>query len=205
VPAGLFDGIEPEVLAPGKTTFAHLGDLHYVHRNPEALIRAFGELVAEGRVRPDQFELHFFGQRGRWEGRGVPDLAAQYGCRASVFEHDAVEHHRALSLMRGADVLVLLAERQPWAIPAKAYEYLASGTRVLALGEPDGATGRLLNAIRRARVVSSGEPASLKDALLALIAEREAGGRPRLDSGDRGPPLDIGWHLARMAEVLDAL
>jgi glycosyltransferase involved in cell wall biosynthesis len=205
VPAGLFDGVEAESLAPTKTVFAHLGDLHYVHRNPEPLITAFGELVAEGRLRGEQFELHFFGQQGRWQGRGVLDMACQHGCRASILEHDAVEHRRALSIMRGADVLVLLADRQPWAIPAKAYEYLASGTRVLALCEQDGATGQLLKDVRRARVVSALQPRSLKDTLMALIAEREAEGRLRPDPDEDGVRLEIGWHLARMSGVLDGL
>lgn len=205
VRAGLFDGVEPETLAPSKTVFVHLGDLHYTHRNPEPLIAAFGALVADGRLRPEQFELHFFGPRGSWQGRGVGDLVARHGGRAAVFEHDAVEHRRALSIMRGADVLVLLADRQPWAIPAKTYEYLASGTRILALCEPDGATGRLLRDVGRNGVVSGLQPDALKSMLMACVAEREAGGPRRPDPGAGGPRFEIGWHLEQLAGVFDAL
>jgi glycosyltransferase involved in cell wall biosynthesis len=205
VRAGLFDGVEAETLAQSKTVFVHLGDLHYTHRNPEPLIAACGALVADGRLRPEQFELHFFGPRGSWQGRGVGDLAARHGCRASVLEHDAVEHRRALSIMRGADVLVLLADRQPWAIPAKTYEYLASGTRILALCEPDGATGQLLRDVGRAGVVSGLQPDSLKSMLMEYVAERELGGPRRPDLGAGGPRFEIGWHLEQLAGVFDAL
>lgn len=205
VRAGLFDGVEAETLAPSKTVFVHLGDLHYTHRNPEPLIAAFGALVADGRLRPEQFELHFFGPRGSWQGRGVGDLAARHGCRASVCEHDAVEHRRALSIMRGADVLVLLADRQPWAIPAKTYEYLASGTGILALCELDGATGQLLRDVGRARVVSGLQPEMLKSLLMDCVVEREARGRQPPELADGRTRFEIGWHLEQMAGVFDAL
>jgi hypothetical protein len=107
--------------------------------------------------------------------------------------------------MRGADVLVLLADRQPWAIPAKTYEYLASGTRILALCEPDGATGQLLRDVGRAGVVSGLQPDSLKSMLMEYVAERELGGPRRPDLGAGGPRFEIGWHLEQLAGVFDAL
>jgi hypothetical protein len=107
--------------------------------------------------------------------------------------------------MRGVDVLVLLAERQPWAIPAKAYEYLAAGTRILACCEADGATGRLLQGVGRARVVSGQEPGALKAAIMEYVRARDTAGRARPDRAGDSVDVHVESHLARLCEVLDAL
>jgi glycosyltransferase involved in cell wall biosynthesis len=199
---GLFEGVAPEVLAPGKATFTHLGDLDYDHRNPEPLLRAFGELIREGRVAAEQFEVHFFGEEGRWEGRSVASLARTHGCAQSVFLHEHVEYRRALSIMKGSSVLVLLAESQPLSIPAKTYEYLASGRPVLAFTEAGSATDELVRGIPAIQVVTARRPDEVKAGLLRLMRQQLGTVTGNRSDAPGAPQLDITAHLARLEATL---
>ena len=49
-------------------------------------------------------------------------------------------HDTALHLQQGCDVLVNIANDDPMQVPGKIYEYLGSGTPILHVGGPDGAT-----------------------------------------------------------------
>lgn len=196
VPRGLFDGVTPETLAAGKVVFAHLGDLDYDHRNPGPLLQAFGDLARAGHLRADQFELHFFGEQGQWGSASVTSMADAYGCASSVFLHAHVAHQRALAIMKGADVLVLLAENQPLSIPAKTYEYLASGRPVLVFTEAGSATHGLLQGLPGVCIVTARRPDEVKAGVLRLM-------RPGADAGvapsaGEGAALTIESHLARL-------
>jgi hypothetical protein len=70
-------------------------------------------------------------------------------------------------------VLLLFAEGQPMQIPAKAFEYMFLGRRILAIC--DGATARLMSLYDGARVATSQDVSGIESALKIWASEIERG------------------------------
>jgi len=102
----------------------------------------------EGRVR-----VRYVGSGFAEEERAV--LALRLGGVVSFAPR--VPRREALELMAQQWVLLLLANDQPLQVPGKAYEYLATGRRVLALTERQGATSDLLRGVPGCEVAESAE------------------------------------------------
>ena len=47
-------------------------------------------------------------------------------------------HHEALDIVRRSHLALLLAPGLPYQVPAKVYDYLGAGTRILAIAEEGG-------------------------------------------------------------------
>ncbi len=93
-------------------------------------------------------------------------------------------HDRALEEMSRAAVLLLLqqtyaeARREMTYVPAKLYEYLASGRPILAL-VPPGDTRDLVRRAGAGEVVAPTNPTEIADAISTLYTEWKAGEPPR--------------------------
>jgi glycosyltransferase involved in cell wall biosynthesis len=111
----------------------------------------------------------------------TPGEAERRQLGAHIKEVGGVTHDVAVALMRSADILFAThidPERQ-WAIPAKVYEYLASGSPILALLDPDQETAQILRATGGAAIVSADDPGTLYDALARALRERRLDVPPR--------------------------
>lgn len=96
-----------------------------------------------------------------------PGEARRRGLTAYIDERGVVSHHEALSLMRSADILYLShvdPERQ-WVVPGKLYEYLASGSPVLALTHPGKETAKIIERVGGGISISPEDPGTLFQAL----------------------------------------
>ncbi len=96
-----------------------------------------------------------------------PGEASRRGLSAIIKEEGVVSHRRAVELMQSADLLYLShvdAARQ-WVVPGKLYEYLASGSPLLALTHPEHETAQLIRAVGGGAVVSPEDPGSLYQVL----------------------------------------
>lgn len=92
-----------------------------------------------------------------------PGEARRRGLAAYIDERGVVSHDEALSLMRSADMLYLShvdPERQ-WVVPGKLYEYLASGSPVLALALPDKETAKIIERVGGGIAISPADPGTL--------------------------------------------
>ena len=97
----------------------------------------------------------------------APGEARRRGLSAIIKEPGVVSHRRAVELMQSADLLYLShvdAARQ-WVVPGKLYEYLASGSPLLALTHPDRETAQLIAMVGGGTVVSPEDPGALYQAL----------------------------------------
>jgi glycosyltransferase involved in cell wall biosynthesis len=84
-----------------------------------------------------------------------------------------LSHTAAVSLMHSADLLFMTnphGSRQQACLPGKIYEYLATGRPVLAVTEPDGEAGRLLQTIGGGIAVSPNDPAGLERVITDTLA-----------------------------------
>jgi glycosyltransferase involved in cell wall biosynthesis len=139
----IFNGFDPDDFGPGAPAprlsdtvwrLVYTGTLYNL-MSPEPLIAAVEALAAE---RPDlvrRLELVF-------AGRHAPEQAARLAragrlCRLRTLEY--ITHPEAIAMMRSADALCLFVNDVPGAdrvIPAKLFEYLASGRPILAVAPP---------------------------------------------------------------------
>jgi glycosyltransferase involved in cell wall biosynthesis len=103
-------------------------------------------------------------------------------------------------LMARDYVLLLLANDQPAQIPGKAYDYLASRRRILALTEPDSATADLLNGVEGCAVVST--PEAVARALDRYHADFQSSAASTVDRESLLSEIAYPNRVRRYAELL---
>ena len=148
------------------TTFrlTYIGSF-YDQRTPEHLLVAVSELITEAKISTDTVEIQLIGNCRYVKGRLTADMAASLGLSSIVRVTDPLPYKRALEYMVNSHLLVLLAPDQPYEIPGKAYEYLASGVDILALTQ-EGATADLIRKTRGGVVVDPQDIRQIKGAVL---------------------------------------
>jgi hypothetical protein len=75
--------------------------------------------------------------------------------------------------------LLVLANDQPFQVPGKTYDYLATGRRIMAVTEPDSATADLLRPLEGCAIVES--CIDVVDALKRFCDAFRAGASIRVD------------------------
>jgi len=123
-------------------TLVYTGSL-YVGRSPEPVFAAIAQLIREGRVSASAIRVLLVGQCREIDGVPISEVARRYQLERSVEVRDAVSHDEAMTMVRRSHLALLLAPNLPFQIPAKVYDYLAAGTRILAIAE-DGGTADLI-------------------------------------------------------------
>ena len=136
----------------------------------------------------------------------TPGHAERRGLSKYITELGVVSHQEAVSLMYSADLLYLpnpAGSRQQWCLPGKTFEYLATGRPVLAVTEPDGEAGRLVQQIGGGVVISPNDSDRLERVIAEALARRTltvpAQHRGGLEAFQR-PAL-----ARRLATVLDSV
>jgi len=161
---------------PGKFTISYLGTFTY-DRSPEVVLRALGNMVAAGEIERQAMAVRLIGGCRYALGRPVADLVVECGLEGVVEIMDSIPRWDALWEMARADVLVLLAPNQPLQVPAKTYEYLAAGGRILALTDT-GATADVIRRVGGGAIISPGDHEGVRRILRTWYAEyRDGGGR----------------------------
>jgi glycosyltransferase involved in cell wall biosynthesis len=181
-----FSSIRPAA-NPKKFTLTYIGSFYH-ERTPEPLLRAVSELVAGGKIPADALEIQLIGNCRYVKGRSTEEMAASLGLSSLVRVIDAVPYRRALEYAANSHLLVLLAPDQPYEIPGKAYEYLATGVDVLGLTE-DGATADLISKTGGGAVMRPEDIDGMKSAVLQRYMKWTAD-RP-CDRSHPGPPAEI--------------
>jgi glycosyltransferase involved in cell wall biosynthesis len=168
----------PAPAARRGVTVAYLGTF-YFGRTPRAFLRAVAELIREGAITRSELQIRFIGDVRQAEGESVAALVQSERLDGCVTIEDPVSHRQALGIMKAADVLLLLAPDQYYCIPAKAFEYMGAGARILCLAR-DGATAALIRQTGTGAVVEPDDVGGIKAALRSLLDHCGSGqiGRP---------------------------
>jgi glycosyltransferase involved in cell wall biosynthesis len=133
----------------------------------------------------------------------TPGEAKRRGLTAYIDERGVVSHDEALSLMRSADILYLshVDPQRQWVVPGKLYEYLASGSPVLALTHPGKETAKIIASVGGGVALSPEDPGTLYQALADACRVK------RLDVPDRNPDALAAFErrqlTAKLAAVLE--
>lgn len=158
----------PEKFGPLTITYA--GSL-YLDRTPEPLFRALGELVSEGKARLDDVRIKLVGSCRTIGHVSTAAIARRYGVEPAVEIIDRVPHAEAIQIMQRSHLLLVLAPpNHNLCQPAKIFDYLGSGSKLLALAEP-GATTDLIQETHGGMCFSHTDINGLKDYVHHLLID----------------------------------
>ncbi|HXR24297.1 MAG TPA: glycosyltransferase, partial [Candidatus Binataceae bacterium] len=184
---------------PQRFVISFIGSsVHY--SSPGAFLAQFARVIEHRPALRDQLVLRFIGRKVSAMEKEL--LAFQNRLPGSIELVDEVPKADAVARMCGADALLFLLDSfYDHAIPGKLYEYLASGTPILAIGET-GLAAELVRRLGAGPVVAADNPSSLEAAIDLLLREpRERWNTPArvawLESHTRGALA------TRVLQVLD--
>lgn len=149
-------------------TITYAGTL-YFDRTPEPLFKAVQKLIESGKARRGDIRIKLLGNCRQIEGVDTLSIAGRYGLSHEVEIVDRVPYSEALRIMQRSHLLLMLApERHRLVIPAKIFDYLGSGSKILALAEP-GATADLMEETQCGRCFSERDIDGIRDYLASLL------------------------------------
>jgi glycosyltransferase involved in cell wall biosynthesis len=184
----ILNGYDPEDFADlvrsrsnAKFRVSYLGSF-YLGRTPAYFLKAARELIDEGTLSYDGFEVRLIGQCRYIAGESVETMVHREGLSSVVRIMEPVPYKDALRQMADSDLLLLFAPAQPLQIPGKAFEYLASGAHIIAF-TGEGATADLIRQSQRGFVVEPDSVHQIKTALKVCYQRcKMNGGGPRCSS-----------------------
>ncbi|WP_188816611.1 glycosyltransferase [Calditerricola satsumensis] len=168
-------GIEADRV-PGKCVFAYAG-IFYKERNPRLFLRAVRELIDAGEIDRRDILLRFAGVFDYPGYTDNADAVAQLGLSDVVEVLGHLPHRRALALLKGADVLLLVGDTAPGSgayIPGKLFEYMAVQRPILALTLP-GEAASIVERFRLGEVVRPDDLPGMKRAVASFYRRWKAG------------------------------
>jgi glycosyltransferase involved in cell wall biosynthesis len=147
----------------------------YFGRTPEPVFQALQQLFEERAIERQEVRFRLVGQCRSVGGRPIDEMIDRYRLKGVVEVIDPVPYSRAIEMVRKSHLALLLAPDQPYQIPAKVYDYMGTGTCVLAIAK-EGATAVL---IRHTRIGAAFDPTDIpgvKDFISRCFKEREPAG-----------------------------
>ncbi len=149
----------------------HFGTV-YGKRTPRVLLQAVWELFEDRQLKPEIIRLRFV---GGWDtaDQECESYAVNLEKHGFLRREPPVSHSVCLREMQRSSVLLVLQPDSPLQVPAKIYEYIATGRPLLLIGG-EGATANLV--ARHGLGVSSPNQVARVKALLKKLA----GGTQRL-------------------------
>ena len=118
-----------------KFRICHVGTLA-LDRNPKNLWTALSNLIASNQIDKDQLEISFV---GKTDVRIINELGKS-GLQKSIRDYGYVNHKVSIQMMKQSQLLLLLLNKGSskniiGRIPGKVFEYIASGSTILLIGE----------------------------------------------------------------------
>jgi hypothetical protein len=181
-------------------TICYTGSL-YVGRSPEPVFQAVSRLIQAGAITPEAIRILLVGQCRSIDGTPTERVVTRYGLESIVEVRDFVPYAEAFELVRMSHLALLLAPNLAYQIPAKVYDYLGAGTRILAIAE-EGGTADLLRETAAGSAFASGNV----DGIAAFILDElgsASSSRPRRTSLGRleaeSLTKELVGHLSRVS------
>jgi glycosyltransferase involved in cell wall biosynthesis len=151
-----------------KLKFLYTGSL-YGHFNPVFLMESMADWVKMNNVSLDKIQIDFFGN----SDRDYNELAKNLGLEKSVQFHGFKPQNELHSYFQETDfVILLLGFRREYknVVPAKIFEYLASGKKILALA-PKGVTTDLIDKYNAGIYLTLSDKIKMIETLNAIYQE----------------------------------
>lgn len=173
----------------------------YGPQQPVHFLSAMRELLDEELVQEDDIDLVFVGCTRE---AGSADFQSSASSKR-ITRVGFVSHGEAIQYMVNSDVLLLIvsAERGKENMPAKSFEYIASGRPILALVPPDGDAAELIRRTNTGVIVAPEDVEAIKHAILDLYAQWKAGRLRVHPNWEEISQYDQKEVAKKLAEVLD--
>ncbi|MEW6096783.1 MAG: glycosyltransferase [bacterium] len=137
-----FDNVDIEGKREDKFIITHTGTF-YKKRLPINFLIALKELLEEKLIASDEILINFVGRISP-KYQQVYDLMNEPHLKPIIKMYDWVPHKEAIEYFYQSDVLLLIQPQTTLQIPAKLYEYAASGKPMIIIGEKNGAVANLI-------------------------------------------------------------
>jgi glycosyltransferase involved in cell wall biosynthesis len=199
---GFDDDPIPRQPADGRFVIAYAGTI-YLDRDPRPLFEAAARVIRRHRLEPHDFGIRLVGAVANFADTTVSALVRRAGLEAYVEIQGQRSRKDLWDILARATVLVSLPQDSHMAIPSKVFEYMQFEAWLLAMAEPDSATGRLLQGTAAA-VVGSTDVEALTARLEEWFERHRRGERPpRLaDDARFGRRHQAGVLFARLEQVI---
>lgn len=142
---------------PGRFDMLYAGTL-YLNRDPFPILEAFKLMLSMPGVQRVRTSLTFVGQCDTWNGRSLLEWVEHNSMSDVVRVLPPVSRREIEELTARSSVLVNLAQGQPDQIPAKTFEYLASGKLMLLVSEESSSTAELVRGVSSVELVRPDDP-----------------------------------------------
>lgn len=192
-----FESIER--VEPGRLTFAYTGTL-FAARDPKPFRTALEQLCTDEPGFAESVEVVL---AGRMDEEVVTAFRTPLLRRLTRFP-GYLEHRASLQLLRSAHVCLLFIGQERGAkgmLTGKIFEYLASGTPILAIA-PEGEAAELVRSCQAGWVIDPADSTQLRDLIRSLWIRFQSGTRKFLEP-DREAILR--YSRRRQTETLAAL
>lgn len=147
----------------------------YFDRTPEPVFQAVADLIQSGAIGRSEIRIQLIGRCESVGAEATSALAARYGIAALVDVRGVLPYDETIQAMQRSHALLVLAPRRhALVIPAKVYDYLGTGTPILALAE-DGATADLLRDAAPGGCFRHDDITGIKSYLARLVESRRGG------------------------------
>ena len=161
----------------GSLSMLYCGTL-YLNRNPFPFLEALVRVLNEGIVERSLVRFLFVGNCSAWNGISLTGWLREHGIDDVVTVRDFVTASELSTLVADANVLVNFSQGQSDQIPAKTYEYIASGRMFLVIAERDSDSADLIKDIPSGVLVEPSDTRAmeqyLRDLITRLVDENSA-------------------------------
>ena len=127
----------------------------------------------EGNHNLEDIRIKLVGNCQYIDGYPIAPIIHSYGLDSVVEVIDPVPYLRSLEIVKQRHLALLFAPDQPFQIPAKAFDYIGSGTKILAVAG-EGATSDLINSTGAGRVFSPTDIKGIKEFIYNSITNQES-------------------------------
>ena len=158
----------------GPVRIAYVGTFYHA-RDPRPFLRGLAAACRKRRMGPAQVCVDFIGACRSIGTVSVEKEIDTLGLTGVVRIHDWLPHAAAKVFVDEADVLLLLAQRQPDQVPNKLYEYLGTRRLILAFADADGETAGMLRQVGGHHVITGVDDAEIERALDEVLMSASRG------------------------------
>jgi glycosyltransferase involved in cell wall biosynthesis len=149
----------------------HTGSLY---NDPRPFLRAVASVARRMEIGPKELTIEFIGQEPYFVKPTVQELAQELGLSGMVSFSGWIPQEECRLRIAEADLLLLLCEGFPTAIPNKLFDYLGARTPILGIVDVDGQSANVLRDQQDHFVTTSADMAQVERALERAYRERTA-------------------------------
>jgi hypothetical protein len=126
------------------------------------------DLFNRGDLSKERVEIDLVGESENWHGVPLQVLIDKYDLGSVVHAIGRVSSRESLERMARSNALLLFAQAQPWAIPAKVFDYLRFCKPIFAIAD-EGDTKRLLQSFKHVFIADPNDIQVMRQSFLAMI------------------------------------